>query len=248
MALLENIGKAIGGVILTLSLISIIFAYGFAQTTSYESLKPVFTDMTASQFSSIGDDQLKMLVSKQCQSADKITMPFDSVELSLNCADAQKSENLTKYISEQLFNAFYYKRYDCSMIDCVKNAISFRSPEDLGVIISAKMNEFLQTLIIYFAAGIILGLLIIILSIRKIFPILKASGMSMIVAGLAFIMLLASKFIMPVNESLLGFVENMMNMFITLYGIVFAIGIVIFIIGWYGNRKIKEPKPRKKAK
>ncbi|MFH0837602.1 MAG: hypothetical protein V1870_05715 [Candidatus Aenigmatarchaeota archaeon] len=250
MSFLETLGKAIGGFILTLCLISLIFTYGFAEITNYNSLKPVFTDITTNQLNAVGNpDQLKTLIEQQCLLSDKLNIPFDNTSLDINCADIQQSDDMTKYLSGQLFDAFYNKEYDCSVIDCLTTAMQTKNPQDLTILVSAKMHSFLQTLIIFFIAGIIAGLAIIIVSLRQLFSILKTIGIAMIVSGLSFIIILVMKFMVPVSQnSLLGFVENIMNMFIILYAIVFAIGVILFIAGWYKTRKSTKRKELEKPK
>ena len=74
----------------------------------------------------------------------------------------------------------------------------------------------------------------------------------MIIAGAGFIILLAAKYIIPMENSLSGavsgIIEHIMNTFIYLYAIVFIAGIVLYIIGWLGPRYSKTDKNKEMHK
>ncbi|MBI5332864.1 MAG: hypothetical protein HZB65_04780 [Candidatus Aenigmarchaeota archaeon] len=154
MSLLENLGKSIGSMILIISIVGLVFAYGFAQATDYDSLKPVFTDLTASQLKSVSDsEQLRSLINQQCLSTDTITMPIGNTMLELDCKELQSAEDIEKYASGKIFDSFYYKEYDCSAIECLQNALG-PEKQNLGVLVSDKMHSLLETMMIYLIADI----------------------------------------------------------------------------------------------
>ena len=173
MGLLETIGKAVGGFILTFSLVALVFAYGYAEITNYDSLKPVFTEITTDQLNKLDMNQLKAYIDQGCRLRDNFSISLGEIEIMLDCKEIANA-NLTKYISEAVFKAFYYKDYDWAVIECLKNAMTAKNVQNMTVLLSAEMNAFLRQLALYLLAGIVIGIVIIILSLRKLFPILKA--------------------------------------------------------------------------
>ena len=254
MVNLTAIGKAIGAFLLALFILSTVFVYGLSQITEYDSLKPVFTesitDQINNQFSQNQDEFLRY-INAQCRSSDTLVLSVGNITLNLDCKEllAKAPEKIPEYLSEKIFQNIYYKKYDCSALQCLTKAFSSRDPQELTVIISSQTNEFLKSLLPYLIAGIIISILIIIVSIRKLFEILKAIGITLIISGIAFIVILLSESFLPTADGALGgFIKTIVNTFAFLYGIVFAIGIVLTIIGYLGSKYYNNEEKKKSRK
>lgn len=251
----KSIGKAVGGILLTFFILASVFAYGLSEATSQQSLQPVFTEVISEQLSpqlqGARLDEFRLYTNEQCKKADYINLTLTDSEISIKCDELKQVANdkLVEFLSEKIFQNFYYKDYGCKDINCFKKLLS-KDPQDLAVLLSAQMNSLLKSLIIYMIIGIVVALAILIASIQKIFPIMKSVGLTLVVSGMVFIVMLFSDYFLPSAEGALGnFIKNIVNTFTFLYGIVFAIGIVLAVLGYIGQKywtDEKDDKPKHK--
>ncbi|GEM_PF-2682998 len=246
----KTFGKAIGGIFLTLFILSTVFVYGLSEATNESSLKPVFTEIISNQLSPQLEgtiDQFRLYTNEQCKNSNTINITITDSPLSIKCDELKlvTNDKLVSFLSEKIFENFYYKDYKCTDINCFKKLLS-KDPQDLAVLLSAQMNSLLKSLIIYMIIGIIIAASIIVISIRKLFPILKSVGLTLIVSGLVFIVMLFSDYFLPSAEGALGdFIKNIVSTFTYLYGIVFAIGIILAVIGYIGQKYSKTNEQEK---
>ncbi|MBI4895098.1 MAG: hypothetical protein HY831_01265 [Candidatus Aenigmarchaeota archaeon] len=250
---IKTIGKAIGGILLTLFILSTIFVYGLSEATSESSLKPVFTGIISEQLSpqlEANMDEFRLYTNEQCKKYDTINISITDSELPIKCDELKQVTNdkLVNFLSEKVFEKFYYTDYGCNDISCFKKILS-KDPKEMVVLLSAQMNTLLKSLIIYLIIGIIISLAIIIASIQKLFPILKNVGLTLLVSGLVFIVMLFSKYFLPSAQGALGeFINKIVNTFTYLYGIVFAIGIMVAVIGYIGQKYWSDSKEHTEKK
>ncbi|WP_096204960.1 hypothetical protein [Candidatus Methanoperedens nitratireducens] len=250
---------SIGKYLLRFFVLTLIFVYGFAQITEYSNLKPIVSDLTAKLLSESQDmgganPQLLEGITQQCQNTDKIVIPVGSESITIDCKEVQakRGSALPQYLSDAISNVVlkdYYKDYGCSPVGCLTSLAVSRDPTKLPFLISAQMNQFLKMLIPYLVIGLVLSLFILIYFIRETFSVFKEVGMTLLSAGVPFVLLLLLKyrelllvstgilsgkedFLLSANELLSGPVNHVTDLYLYMYGIVFIIGAVLAITGY----------------
>ena len=252
MVELSGIGKAVGGFLLGIFIVALVFTYGFSQVTSYDSLKPVFNDVISEQLSGQLTDenmaQYKIFIDQQCAKSNTINLPVEGMNIEQECREIQNktTEELRAYASDLIFKPMYYKDYGCSGFACLQKAFE-GGIQNMAVLVSAEMNDFVKSLIPYMLAGLIISIFIIVISIRRVFSILKTIGLSFLSAGIVFVIMLVMQYLLPSSDNIFGeFGRTVTNIFIYLYGVVFAIGIALTIIGYVGVHYYENTDKKKK--
>ncbi len=260
----QKFAVSIGKYLLRFFVLTLIFVYGFAQVTEYSNLKPIVSDLTTkllSESQSMGGSNPQLLegITQQCQNTDKIVIPMGSESVTIDCKEvrAKGGSALPQYLSDAISNVVlkdYYKDYGCSPAGCLTSLAVSRDTAKLPFLISAQMNQFLKTLIPYLVIGLVLSLFILIYSIRETFSIFKEVGMTLLSAGVPFVLLFLLKyreqllvstgilsgkedFMSSANGFLSGPVNSVTDMYLYMYGIVFTIGAVLAITGYVVLRK-----------
>ena len=260
----QKLAVSIGKYLLRFFVLTLIFVYGFAQVTEYSNLKPIVSDLTTkilseSQARGGANPQLLEGITQQCQNTDKIVIPMGPESITIDCKEVQAKgvSALPQYLSEAISNFVlkdYYKDYGCSPVGCLTSLAVSRDATKLPFLISAQMNQFLKTLIPYLVIGLILSLFILIYFIRETFSIFKEVGMTLLSAGVPFILLFILKyreqllvstgilsgkedFMSSANQFLSGPVNSVTDLYLYMYGIVFIIGAVLAITGYVVLRK-----------
>lgn len=257
------IGKYIGKYLLRFFVVTLIFVYGLSVVTEYGTLRPIVSDFSTKIVNgnlSLGENQnvgqqIMGNIYEYCKNNDVLSIQgFESKPI--NCKDIRSQG--APFISELMTDTLlkdYYKEYECSPIGCLKNIFYNRRSEDMMFIFSEKMNLFLKTLIPFLILGTILSIGIIIRSIKEIFEICREIGVTLIgAAGVPFLILLlirykdkilASTGIISGTEGLMrttadffsGPIYEVSNMYLDLYGSVFIVGSILFLIGYFGYKK-----------
>jgi hypothetical protein len=257
------IGKYIGKYLLRFFVVTLILVYGLSVVTEYNTLRPIVSDFSTKLVNgnlsgginqNMGEE-IMVTIDEYCKNNDVFSIQgFEGS--TINCKDVQSKG--VPYISEFMTDNLmkdYYKEYDCSPIGCLKNIIYNRSSENMMFIFSAKMNLFLKSLIPFLILGTLLSIGIIVRSIKEKFEISREVGVTLIgAAGVPFLILLLIRYkdkilkstgIVSGNESLMrttadffsGPIYNVSNMYLYLYGLVFIIGSILFMIGYYGYKR-----------
>ncbi|MCX9010126.1 MAG: hypothetical protein OIN66_03285 [Candidatus Methanoperedens sp.] len=254
----------IGKSLLKFFVLTLILVYGLVYITEYDNLKPIVSELTAkviteTQAKGGTDQQITQGIIQQCKNTDRLIIPIGDESLTIDCKEVQAKGDaaLSQYISEAVSNVIlkdYYKDYGCSPTDCIKSLVVDRNTKDMGFVISAQMNQFLKKLIPYLAVGVVLSLFILVYLIRDPLVISKEVGMTLLSAGFPFLFFVLVKyreqllvstgilsgkedFMRSANEFLSGPIYNVTNLYTYMYGIVFAIGAVLAIIGYVGIKK-----------
>lgn len=255
---------SIGKYILKFFVLTLILVYGLVYVTEYDNLQPIVAELTAkviaeTQAKGGTDQQITEGIIQRCKSTDRLIIPLGDESLTIDCKEVQAKGEvaLSQYMSEAVSNVIlkdYYKDYGCPPADCIKSLVIDRDPKNMGFVISAQMNQFLKTLIPYLAVGVILSLLILIYFIRDPLIISKEVGMTLLSAGFPFLFFMLVKyreqllvstgilsgkedFMRSANEFLSGPLYNVTNLYMNMYGIVFAVGAVLAVIGYTGIKK-----------
>ena len=260
MSVLSALGKVFGGIIFTLFLVGLIYTSAAAQSTTHDNLQPAFTGLISasmpvneSQFS-----QTKAVFMQYCQQTGAATIDLGALggggsNMTLKCSDiasATSAAQLVQLAAAGAFDSIYYKNYTCDFISCLSTLPDSEKPM---MIFSAHANAFLNQIMAWMIAGIVVGLLLLIVSIRKPFGIAKAVGIEMIIAGaLSYAGVAFTKGAISANmpDVVAPLVNNLFGMLQSNFVIVLAIGVVLAVAGFVGahftKAKTKEKVKKKK--
>lgn len=260
MKILRTLGKGFGGFIFTTALIALVATMAFVQLTNYDTLKPIFTNLTEQQFTQQMNqtefeqqiEQSKPLLAAQCQEtgAETIEVPLGEFNVTLNCSTVQTltPSSFAKATGTSMIDRIYYKEWNCSFIDCLKQAKGEEAP---FLLFSAKANSFFSSIIIYLWIAVALGIILLIVSIRNIAGILKSIGISMIVTGIPyFVMGYATTALVPPQAAAMAssMIALVTNLFAPKFLLIFEIGIALTVAGFvigYVMKRFKKEKEKK---
>lgn len=255
---------SIGKYLLKFFVLTLILVYGLAYVTEYDNLKPIVSELTAKVISETQakggtNQQITEGIIQQCKSTDRLIIPLGGESLTIDCKEVQAKGDaaLLQYVSEAVSSVIlkgYYKDYGCPPADCIKSLVVERNTKNMGFVMSAQMNKFLKTLIPYLAVGVVLSLLILVYLIRDPLVISKEVGMTLLSAGFPFLFFMLVKyreqllvstgilsgkedFMRYANEFLSGPIYDVTNLYMYMYGIVFATGAALAVIGYVGIKK-----------
>src|SRR3989338_8916238 len=113
----KTIGNAIGGILLTFFFLSLVFAYGLSQTTSYSSLQPPFTktisEQLSPQLSGTNMDEFRLYTNEECKRSSTINLTITDSPIIIDCNEIKNVTNdkMIDYLSNKIFDQFYYKDY-----------------------------------------------------------------------------------------------------------------------------------------
>jgi len=265
-----------GKTLLKFFVLILILVYGLVNVTEYETLKPIVSELTAkvigdTQAMGGAEQQITRGIVRQCESTDSVIIPLGDERLTIDCNEVRSKGEvaLSQCMSDAISNVIlkdYYKDYGCPPADCIKSLVIDRDSRNMSFVISAQMNQFLKTLIPYLAIGVVLSLFILIYFIRDPLVISKEVGMTLLSAGFPFLFFVLVKyreqllvstgilsgkedFMQSANEFLSGPLYNVTNLYMNMYGIVFAVGAALAVIGYAGIKKReKDAKIREGSK
>ena len=256
MSALSALGKILGGIILGLFLIGLIYASAMAQFTTHDNLQPAFTGLISMGMPVNESDfaQTKATFTQYCQQPGITVIDLGALggggpNMTLACSDvatATSAAQLVQFIAIGAFNSLYYKNYSCDFISCLSTLPDSEKPT---VIFSAHANAFLNQIVTWMIAGVVLGLALLVVSIRKPFGIVKAVGIEMIGAGVvAYVGMSFVKGMIPANmpDALAPLLNSLFGALQNNFVIVLAIGVVLAVIGFVGARLAKKPAKKKK--
>jgi hypothetical protein len=142
--------KTLSGFLFTVFLILSLASFSSFQVTEYGTLKNIFTDFIALQFSS--DEQKNTLAdsfSILCSSQDEIQFDLTDIGITIGCS--RFSGGFESAISA-IFDSLYKKDFQCDLLDCMKYSPVIFSTE--------KGNEILRTItVMLFILTILSGIL-----------------------------------------------------------------------------------------
>jgi len=245
MSMLRKLGGGIGSIVFSFALGFLILNLGMAELTTYNTLKPIFASIAASQFEKNFEgekiEQIHTYLTAQCVGKESVEMDLgESQKVVLKCSDVlvTKKEDLPKLFLNKIFDNIYYKEYNCDFIKCLQNS------DQKGIatlLVSKKANEFFNQATIYLVVGTVVGLLLILASLKTWSGRLKTIGITCVSVGIFFlaIPLLKNYFIQQVSTDVSGLggaLDVVMNMFYEKLLIVFVTGVVLVIVGFLIGR------------
>ncbi len=231
MKILRSIGKAIGSVIFFLALSTAIFAISLTKLTEYNNLKGLVTDLIGPQIAKgVDNDTLTQMHQEFLEECKKNeTIQLSSVigqNVTIKCEDVEKTtpEGLTDLFVNALFESVYYKKYDCSFIECLQKP----GQEKFTIFLSSEAHSFFKNSqnILLVASGV--GLAIMLVSIETWWNRLKSVGITLLSISLPFFILILFK---DRIFSLLADVKAVTPITDQIFGSISKIFLVILIAG-----------------
>jgi hypothetical protein len=101
------------------------------------------------------------------------------------------------------------------------------------------------------AIAVVVGLILLIVSIQKVFSCIKAVGISMIVAGIPYFAFLTLTNVIKLPDVIMqsqNIISNALNTIMTMFLVVLILGIILAIIGVVGRHYYNEDGPKKRKK
>jgi len=277
MGVLRSIGKAVGGAIFTLSLVSLIVSIGLVQFTEYENMKTIFNEIFSSQIEgglgeispeSVGKEAIEGMTEKElgemyqaflemCEGKESVDVPIsESGEtITIDCnelrAAQSEEEGLEAVIGDvaatSIFDGIYYKEYDCGFLDCIQAG-------QVGIVISAQGHEFFKRVRLYLAAGVAAGAAIILISAERWSARLKGLGWPLVFTGISYFLMDFTKNIivpkLPAAEQAGIDIMSLVDKMIAPIMNIFLIVLVVGVVLTAGGYALayKEKKEKKKVK
>jgi hypothetical protein len=187
MRILRTVGKVIGGFFFTTFLALVIFMLAITHFTAYNVLKPIVVDILKQQLI-VTPEQLNATytaLSNECAASGNETIYFQSLEVKCSDISATEAKDLPELISNVTFDKIYFKKYDCSFIECIQ----LPEKEKLLFLISKQANEFFERTITYLGAAATLSLFILVAATETWSGRFKAVGLSLILIGIFYFLI-----------------------------------------------------------
>ncbi len=257
MSFARKIGGVLGELIFSACLGFFIIFVALANFTQYNNIQPLVTSTIESQFK-IQQNQVDALYANlvsQCKTSSTAEVMLTNQNVSLNCTDvgASNSSNIVRLISKNIFDQIYYKKYDCSFLDCVRglafpqNVTDVQMNQNYQVIISAKSNEFFSSSQIFLIVGIAVGIVLIFISAKFWPDVLKIVGIILILVGIMYFFIPLIKTLLPVApqvENFITIVNLLLAPIMVMLKYILILGIVLTAAG-YGYAFFMKPKTQK---
>jgi len=229
---------------LSILLCSFIILFSFTQSMKPETIKPVLKELF--KLSIPPDIDLNISYQnfkEECRNENFIELPLDeenkeNIKLDCNKIRNSKPSGLGDLLAESMFDELYYKKYNCILLGCFKNALN--SP----FLLSNASNTLLTNI-----SYIILALFFIlvlafnhILGIKNIASIFFLNGISF------FVFFIRKNIIDSISQmnqlkQLAPLLSSFIYYFSILSMISLGIAIVLFLVS-----KIPQSKPAKQKK
>lgn len=254
MGILRGLGKVLGSTLFTTFLVLSILTMELVSFTTHDNFKSVASGILEEQvFSQVTEadlNDLKSFLLFQCSQTDKVSLPITAgQQVVLNCGDIGSASpaQLKALVTNALIDAFYYKDYTCSFLDCIKSG----NIQDLLVLTSNEGNQLYKSLQIYMWIGTVVGLAIFLISTETWAGRLKGVGMNLVVTGLPFIFLgyvqnfIIGRLLSPEMQDLAKpLSENLSEPLKIKFIIVLVVGLALVVAGYalafYLSRKSKK--------
>jgi len=187
MSALRNLGKAIGGFFFTTFLTLVIFMLAIAHFTACSTLKPIFVNILKQQMTTIPEqfNTTYTALLYQCNITRNETIYIQSLELKCSDISSITSSDLPEFLSNATFDKIYFKKYDCSFIQCIQ----LPRQEKFLFFISGQANEFFEKIIIYLGVATALSLFIFVAATETWPGRFKAVGVSLIFTGITYFLI-----------------------------------------------------------
>ncbi len=228
----RRILKIIGGILFTSFFSLLVITIALVPLTEHDSLKPVFSSLIVKQLTGEQLSQVYSAVLVYCEKSQTFDIPMDIEKITLQCKDVKSAGQggFPDLVAGTLFDKIYYKEYNCSLIDCVK-----QSPL---AIISLHANAFMKDIMYLFAVLTLISAVILAISSRG-WGIIKSFGTSLIFIGLSYFVIVFSKSLIPPQVMEMGgqFINSVLDAIASSFLIVLIVGIALTAIWFVFGRK-----------
>jgi hypothetical protein len=242
MGIARRLVQGLFGFLFTSSLVILILLISTNQMTEYSTLKPLMTGLVTQQLTENVSqmNQYYSYIKFKCKTQDSVEIPLGTQNITLNCSELETvdQEKFIPFISEKLFNETYYKKYNCEVIDCIR-----QDQQGLLILASQHGNNFLKSTLNLLLIATIIFAVIFIFSIETWPKRVKSFGGSLIFTAVPFFVLyLLKDLLMPFDildtmpqqslEVFNGIVNQFFTSMIKNFLIVLVAGVILIILGY----------------
>jgi len=260
MAMLRKLGEIIGGFVFSLAFGFLIVFVALANFTQYDTLHPIVTNLIEGQLTgNVTQNQLDFLyrnLTEQCKTSSTAIVPLDTNnQAELKCDDVKNSDSsgITHLIAKGLFDQIYYKKYECSFVECVREVVfanisDAKENQKFSILVSSKANEFFTSNQIFLIITIILGVVLIIISVRVWYNILKVIGITLLLVGITYLFIPTIKTQvakMTEGQNILTILDTLFAPITKMLQISLILGIVFTTIGYVTAYLMDKPEKKK---
>jgi len=259
MAILNKVGEIFGSLIFSLSLGFLIVFIALANFTQYNTLQPLVANMVETQLTgSIQQNQLDFIylnLTEQCKSSTTAIVPIgDNNQINLKCDEVKNSTSsaLPHLVANGVFDQIYYKKYECSFIECLRNmsltvGSNVEQNQNFQIFLSAKANAFFTQNQIFLIGGIVAGIVLIIVSVRVWYNILKNIGMTLLLVGIVYLFIPLIKSKVPNIAEIQNtsqFIDILFAPIASFLRISLILGVILTASGYIVAYLMKKPKEK----
>ena len=240
MGFFRGLGKFFGSTIFTSFLVVAILLMEMASFTGYDNFKAIASGLLEKQILSTVDEQqltaIQTALLLQCAQTDKVDLPLGGQSITLKCADVKSSDKtkLPTLITTALIDNLYYKKFDCSFIDCIRSG----DPQNLLVVATNEGNQFYKSSQMYMWIATGIGLVILLVSSETWVGRLKGVGFNLVFTGLPFLLLgSVQSLLIPslpaeLESSVKPIIDSLTSSLKNKFIIVLVIGVVLLVVGY----------------
>lgn len=243
----KTVLKVICSIILIVSLIFFVLTFSVSSILTKENLQPVvvamFKEQAPTNETELTDYHSALVQSCTAMGAETVEVPMgegpEAETITLKCSDisAGGPSGLIDLIADATFNKIYYKKYECSFIECFTGA---KEDEQIYILMSDFAHDFFKTashfcLII---TAVIIAL-IFLLSAPKM-NALTSVGTGFIIAGLPFFLAKFGAAKIPVPEQIVLLINIFFSCMSACFLTVLVLGIALLVAGIILRRKQKK--------
>jgi hypothetical protein len=267
MTILTKLGEIFGSLNFAVSFGFLIVFIALANFTQYNTLQPVITNEIENQLTNnVQQNQLDFLylnLTEQCKTSSTAIVQLDNNnQADLKCDEIKNSNssNIPHLIALSIFNQTYYKNYECSFLECVKglmftNNSTTQENQSVQIILTAKANDFFTKNQIFLEAGTVLGIILIIASVRVWYNILKIIGVTLLLAGIIYLFVPMIKGGISnitqnqniSNQTFTSIIDSLFAPISSLLKISLIIGLIFTIVGYLASYLMAKPKQKTKS-
>jgi hypothetical protein len=248
MKILRGIGKSLGVLIFSFALVLAIMALTLTKFTSHDNLKSYIPGIIARQYN-LTDEELEQthtFLLEECKGKESIDLSnITTANASLNCRDLEAStpQNIPNLIGTSIFDSFYYRKYDCGFITCLKT--SGNNLDNLPALISYKGYQFFNSIQKFFWIAVGLSLILILVSVEKWDNRLKILGINLLIIGIPMLIFgyFKNHFLPPLPEiasSIAPIINQLFSFITTDFLIITIVGAVLTVAGYSLKFFVKE--------
>lgn len=235
--------KVIFSILLVASLILLVMSFSMSQTITHDKLKPIFAEAIKPGIQTNGANltlAYTNLVNKCTNEAiETIELPLGEAviglgNITLKCADIKAStpQEMEALVIDMVFDQkIYYKKYNCSFVDCLRNPPESVKGQEFMILFSDMASKSFRMYTNYLLIiSIVLIILLILLSVPK-YTLFTTLGIDFIIAGLPFFAIKFGVTSIPMPEFGTPFIKQFFNSISTSFLALLVLGIVLLIVG-----------------